>query len=86
MVLSIKVMKKHLWIINLILLVINILLFLYFTAYTVIGSVFNIAIGRVSPPNKKRCFGGLLCHARTKYHSPLNPKTGLEEFLCASLK
>lgn len=31
-------MKKHLWIINLILLVINILLFLYFTVYTIIGS------------------------------------------------
>lgn len=31
-------MKKHLWIINLILLVINILLFLYFTANTIIGS------------------------------------------------
>lgn len=31
-------MKKHLWIINLILLVINILLFLFFTVYTIIGS------------------------------------------------
>lgn len=31
-------MKKHLWIINLILLVINILLFLYFTVYIIIGS------------------------------------------------
>lgn len=31
-------MKKHLWIINLILLVINILLFLYFMVYTIIGS------------------------------------------------
>lgn len=31
-------MKKHLWIINLILLIINILLFLYFTVYTIIGS------------------------------------------------
>lgn len=31
-------MKKHLWIINLILLVINILLFIYFTVYTIIGS------------------------------------------------
>lgn len=31
-------MKKHLWIINLILLVINILLFLYFTVYTIIGT------------------------------------------------
>lgn len=31
-------MKKHLWIINLIFLVINILLFLYFTVYTIIGS------------------------------------------------
>lgn len=31
-------MKKHLWIINLIFLVINILLFLYFSVYTIIGS------------------------------------------------
>lgn len=31
-------MTKHLWIINLILLIINILLFLYFSAYTIIGS------------------------------------------------
>lgn len=31
-------MKKHLWIINLIFLVINILLFIYFTVYTIIGS------------------------------------------------
>lgn len=35
---GIKIMKKHLWIINLIFLVINILLFLYFTANTIIGS------------------------------------------------
>jgi len=31
-------MKKHLWIINLTFLVINILLFLYFLVYTIIGS------------------------------------------------
>lgn len=31
-------MKKHLWIINLIFLVINLLLFLCFSVYTIIGS------------------------------------------------
>lgn len=35
---GIRTMKKHLWIINLILLIINILLFLYFSVYTIISS------------------------------------------------
>ena len=40
-------------------------------------------IGWTSPPNKKkRCFGGRLCHAQTKFYCPLNPFSSLEGFLC----